>query len=32
MGGIVMMIFLCLLATGLGIFAHTKRGKEFLDI
>ena len=32
MGGIVMMIFLCVLATGLGIFAHTQRGKEFLDI
>ncbi len=32
MGGIVMMVFLCLLATGLVIFAHTKKGKQFLDM
>ncbi len=29
MGAIVMMLFLCLLATGLGIFAHTEKGKRF---
>ena len=29
MGGIAMMVLLCLLATGLGIFAHTKKGKRF---
>ena len=32
MGAIVMMLFLCLLATGLGIFAHTKKGKQFFDM
>lgn len=29
MGGIVMMVFLCLLAIGLLIFAHTAKGKRF---
>ena len=32
MGGIVMMIFLCLLSTGLVVFAHTKKGKQFFDM
>ena len=29
MGAIVMMVFLCLLAIGLLIFAHTSKGKRF---